>query len=359
MIADDPSLDRARRSAIAARPAAPGRRRRVRAVSRQTLGSSTARLPRLSRRPTAPTRVRGSRGKRAGAEVVVCRAGPDRRRVAPGAPGASRQARCAGRAAGGRPDARVELRSRRPRRPGRAVPAPRVRSAGSEAPGDRDGRRVRPDRTRRRAARSSAWSGSATTCGWRPMFTGIVEERGTVLERGGRSAWWWRAAPSPPDSAIGASVAVNGVCLTVVAARRRLSRSTFPPETLARSTPSAARARRPREPRAARDPRHPAGRPPRAGARRRRRARSTRVERRRPGRRRGHVAVPAGLLRYVVEKGSITVDGVSLTVAALAGDGIGVALIPHTLAATTLGAPRRRPGEPRGRRDREIRGTPT
>jgi len=49
------------------------------------------------------------------------------------------------------------------------------------------------------------------------------------------------------------------------------------------------------------------------------------------------VRVPEGLLRYVVEKGSISVDGVSLTVAATAGEGVQVALIPHTLAVTTLG----------------------
>ena len=49
------------------------------------------------------------------------------------------------------------------------------------------------------------------------------------------------------------------------------------------------------------------------------------------------VRVPEGLLRYVVEKGSISVDGVSLTVAAIAGEGVQVALIPHTLVVTTLG----------------------
>ena len=43
------------------------------------------------------------------------------------------------------------------------------------------------------------------------------------------------------------------------------------------------------------------------------------------------------LLRYLVEKGSITVEGVSLTVAGLAEDGFAVALVQHTLAATTLG----------------------
>ena len=46
---------------------------------------------------------------------------------------------------------------------------------------------------------------------------------------------------------------------------------------------------------------------------------------------------PAELLRYCVEKGSIALDGVSLTVAALDEDSFSVALIPHTLAETTLG----------------------
>lgn len=49
------------------------------------------------------------------------------------------------------------------------------------------------------------------------------------------------------------------------------------------------------------------------------------------------VGVPGSVSRYVVEKGSITIDGVSLTVAACTPEGLEVALIPHTLAATTLG----------------------
>jgi len=49
------------------------------------------------------------------------------------------------------------------------------------------------------------------------------------------------------------------------------------------------------------------------------------------------VDAPADLLRYCVEKGSITVDGVSLTVAAVDEQGFGVALVPHTLEVTTLG----------------------
>jgi riboflavin synthase len=52
------------------------------------------------------------------------------------------------------------------------------------------------------------------------------------------------------------------------------------------------------------------------------------------------VRLPGDLLRYVVEKGSISLDGVSLTVAAVHGDVIDVALIPHTLRVTTLGSAR-------------------
>jgi riboflavin synthase len=56
------------------------------------------------------------------------------------------------------------------------------------------------------------------------------------------------------------------------------------------------------------------------------------------------VEAPPELLRYCVEKGSIAVDGVSLTVAALEGETFSIALVPHTLAATTLG--RLAPGTP-------------
>jgi riboflavin synthase len=49
------------------------------------------------------------------------------------------------------------------------------------------------------------------------------------------------------------------------------------------------------------------------------------------------ISAPPEILRYVVEKGSITIDGVSLTVARRAADGLDVALIPHTMGITTLG----------------------
>jgi len=53
--------------------------------------------------------------------------------------------------------------------------------------------------------------------------------------------------------------------------------------------------------------------------------------------RRVRISTPAGLRRYLVERGSVTVDGVSLTVAATDGEGFEVALIPETLERTTLG----------------------
>jgi riboflavin synthase len=56
------------------------------------------------------------------------------------------------------------------------------------------------------------------------------------------------------------------------------------------------------------------------------------------------ISLPADLARYVVHKGSVTVDGVSLTVASVAGDSFTVSLIPTTLELTTLG--RKQPGEP-------------
>ncbi len=70
------------------------------------------------------------------------------------------------------------------------------------------------------------------------------------------------------------------------------------------------------------------------------------------------VTILAGpeVLRYVVEKGSIAVDGVSLTVARIDGEGFDVSLIPETLERTTLGsAVEGHAGEPRGRRPREVR----
>jgi riboflavin synthase len=165
------------------------------------------------------------------------------------------------------------------------------------------------------------------------MFTGIVEARGHVRSANGRLRV--EAGAVADDLAVGDSIAVNGVCLTV--AERGEEGLTFDlaAETLERTTLGAL---------AAGDP----------------------VNLERPvtllTRLGGHlvqghvdgvgtvreieileegvtmrVSLPETLGPYLVEKGSIAVDGVSLTVASLDDDTFTIALVPHTLAATTLG----------------------
>jgi riboflavin synthase len=167
------------------------------------------------------------------------------------------------------------------------------------------------------------------------MFTGIVEERGTVLEAGAfRLVVGCRTVVSESDT--GASVAVNGVCLTVVARGPEDLAFDLSEETLARSTLGRLR------------PGDPVNleRPVTLSARLGGHlvqghvdgvGEVAAIERDDQGGAVLTMRVPEGLLRYAVVKGSITVDGVSLTIAELAGDGMRVALIPHTLAVTTLG----------------------
>jgi len=176
------------------------------------------------------------------------------------------------------------------------------------------------------------------------MFTGIVEELGQVVAMEPLPAAARLSVRGPrvtADAAPGDSIAVNGVCLTVVSAAGGAFTADVVAETLTRSslgtlTPGA------------------------------------RVNLERPmalgGRLGGHLvqghvdgtgailervtggygdvvrmSLPAKLCRYVVEKGSITVDGVSLTVASVSPADFTVSLVPTTLAATTLGS--RQPGE--------------
>lgn len=167
------------------------------------------------------------------------------------------------------------------------------------------------------------------------MFTGIVEERGTVVEAGAtRLVVGCRTVVT--DSDIGASVAVNGVCLTVVAKSTGDLSFDLSPETLDRSTlgrlgpGDPVNLERPVTLSARLGGHLVQGHVDGVGE-------VTGMERDDEGCALLTVRVPEGLLRYVVEKGSISVDGVSLTVAAIAGEGIAVALIPHTLAVTTLG----------------------
>lgn len=177
------------------------------------------------------------------------------------------------------------------------------------------------------------------------MFTGIVEELGevTAVEELAEASRFRLRGPVVTDGAKhGDSIAVNGVCLTVVETADGEFTADVMQETLNRSSLGTL-------------------------------GQGSRVNLERPmalgGRLGGHlvqghvdgtgeilsrtpsehwelvkVALPAHLSRYVVEKGSITVDGVSLTVVEAAADHFTISLIPTTLALTTLGI--KQPGDP-------------
>ncbi|MCF4120768.1 riboflavin synthase [Antribacter sp. KLBMP9083] len=175
------------------------------------------------------------------------------------------------------------------------------------------------------------------------MFTGIVEELGTVraidfpdADADGADAVLTVAGPlATSDARAGDSIAVDGVCLTVTTVADGAFTAEVMPETLRRTTLGGLAA-----------------------------GDWVNLERALPvhGRLGGHVvqghvdgvatlvrrtpgprwddldfAAPAALTRYVAEKGSIALSGVSLTVTWVADEGFGVSLIPTTLAATTLG----------------------
>ncbi len=177
------------------------------------------------------------------------------------------------------------------------------------------------------------------------MFTGIVEELGRVVAREELPEAARLTVEGPlvtSDARPGDSIAVNGVCLTVVERADGRFVADVMRESLRRSSLGALAV----------------GSPVNL-------ERAVRVQDRLGGHVvQGHVdgtgellelrpdrhwtvvrvSLPDGLGRYVVEKGSITVDGVSLTVTAVQDDAFEVSLIPATLAATTLGS--RRPGDP-------------
>ncbi len=171
------------------------------------------------------------------------------------------------------------------------------------------------------------------------MFTGIIEELGTVVSLDPRPAGarlGVRCAAVLADLTEGASIAVNGVCLTALDITADSFAADLAPETLGRSNlgdlgaGSRVNLERPVTP-------------------------ATRLS--------GHIVqghvdatgviealdelgggnwwlklrVPAALDRYLVQKGSIAIDGISLTIAALDGPIVGITIIPHTMTHTTLG----------------------
>jgi riboflavin synthase len=167
------------------------------------------------------------------------------------------------------------------------------------------------------------------------MFTGIVEELGRVVSReGGRIVV--RCPIAASDASIGDSLSIDGVCLTVIALDGDEASFDISQETFDRTSLGALDAGDPV------NVERPATLASRLGGHLVQGhvdgvARVTTVHPDAEGGARLSVRLPAHLLRFVVEKGSITLDGVSLTVAALHGDEVDVALIPHTLVATTLG----------------------
>jgi riboflavin synthase len=169
------------------------------------------------------------------------------------------------------------------------------------------------------------------------MFSGMVSAIGTVREArrapGGLRIVVDAAGLGLRDVAVGDSIAVNGACLTVVARMGRTFRADVSRETLACTAGFAAGGRVNLEKalRAAdRLGGHlVSGHVDGVGS-------VTRIERS-GGNRRLAVAVPKALAKYVARKGSIAVNGVSLTVNEVNGATFTVNLIPHTLKETNLG----------------------
>jgi riboflavin synthase len=166
------------------------------------------------------------------------------------------------------------------------------------------------------------------------VFTGIVRELGAVEaveESASGIRLLVRAPETAADAAVGDSVAVNGVCLTAVAADDGVLAFDAVPETLRRSSLGRLGAGA----RVNVEPALRAGEPLGGhfvqghvdGVGRVRRADAEGLE----------IEAGGELLRYCVEKGSIAVEGVSLTIAALGEDSFTVALVPHTREVTTLG----------------------
>ena len=176
------------------------------------------------------------------------------------------------------------------------------------------------------------------------MFTGIVQELGRVagVERNDNGLRLRIDAGLADELTSGDSVAVSGVCLTAVDPGDGSFTADLSPETVARSSLGSLTEG---DPVNLELPLRPAdrmgghivqGHVDGVG----------RMEARSDGGNARDVrfSAPAGLLRYVVEKGSVTVDGVSLTVTDVDDAGFSVSLIPETLERTTLGAGR--PGRP-------------
>ena len=172
------------------------------------------------------------------------------------------------------------------------------------------------------------------------MFTGIVEELGTVRSitpNGGGARIELECEEVLEDAVLGASIAVNGCCLTVVDFDREQWSADAVIETLARTNLGDLA---PGDPVNLERPVRLADRL--GGHLVQGHVDATGTVRAREPQADGSllctIEAPPSVLRYVVHKGSVTVDGVSLTVARREPDAFVVALIPHTLSVTTFGS---------------------
>ena len=176
------------------------------------------------------------------------------------------------------------------------------------------------------------------------MFTGIVESMGRIEARepgAGGIRLWVEVGALADETSTGASVAVDGCCLTVVAREQRRLGFDVIPETLRRTSLGM---REDGDLVNLELPLRPTDRLGGHFVQGHVDAVTEVVERRQEG---DDVVLtfrlPDALEGQIVEKGSVAIDGVSLTVASLEAGTFSVALIPHTLEVTTLG--RRRPGD--------------
>ena len=169
------------------------------------------------------------------------------------------------------------------------------------------------------------------------MFTGIIEEVGEVIafRRGARSFTLRIGAERVLDQTqVGDSIATNGVCLTVTQLDRGWFEADVMPETVERTAlkslnpGSKINLERALTPTTRLGGHFVAGHIDTTGRIIERHSDDTALWLR--------VEAPASLLRYVVEKGSIAIDGVSLTVARVDDYSFSVSLIPHTQGVTTL-----------------------
>lgn len=178
------------------------------------------------------------------------------------------------------------------------------------------------------------------------MFTGIIEQTGSILDfvRNGESARMTVGTPLASRLRLGDSIAVNGVCLTAVATTADSFAADLLRETLQRTTlGSFVRGRRVNL-----ELPTPAGAPLGGhivqghidGT-----ATLVSLEQESGSHNTWRLALrlPVSLMRYMAEKGSVTVDGISLTVAAVAQDTIEISIIPHTYEVTSISS--LRPGD--------------